>query len=144
MAVCDPVLTTAVSQVSRANEAREGIAADLNAHIYHAEFTSTDAGEGEQAVIENPNITAEGSTAVPLGGSIAVTGATAALPDADAYLPCAASALKKVSDVEILAPGVFKHVYSQNQLNELLCTTSLSSAPPTSCGATRETELFAT
>lgn len=121
MAQCDPVLTTAVSQVSRGNEFREGVAADLAAHIYHAEFTSTDMGEGEQASVENPNITSTGSTAVPLGGSIAVTGTTTALPDADAYLPCAASALRKVSGAEDLGGGAWRHTYSRSQANELLC-----------------------
>ena len=125
MAVCDPVLTNATSQVSRASERIEGIAADLNAHIYNAEFTSTDMGEGEQGSIENPNITAAGSTAVPLGGSIVVSGSTVALPDADAFLPCAASALKRVSDATDLGGGAFEHIYSQNQPNQLLCSYTL-------------------
>lgn len=120
--LCDPILTTAASQVSRANEAREGKEADLNAHIYHAEFASTDMGEGEQGSVENPNITSTGSTAVPLGGSIVVTGTTSALPDADAYLPCAASALRQVSDAEDLGGGAWRHIYSRSQANQFLCS----------------------
>lgn len=125
MGQCDAIITNATSQVRRGAEAREGLPAATAAMIYHAPLTSTDMGEGEQGAVVNPNIRASGAQPEPLPGSIAVAGTTVATPDAHAYVPPFASALKRVDLKVDEGGGAWSHLYRPSGSEAGICAYSV-------------------